>query len=65
MTELAAADPSHVGKVLFISHCNCLDRAYDLKEMMEARCSFSHILIGPTGGISTVYANDGGIIMAY
>lgn len=65
MTELAAADPSHVGKTLFISHCNCLDRAYELKEMMEARCSFSLILIGPTGGISTVYANDGGIILAY
>ena len=36
-----------------------------LADMMEKRCFFSDIIIVPTGGISTVYANDGGIVIAY
>ncbi len=29
------------------------------------QCRFGEILISDTGGISTVYANDGGIVVAY
>ena len=65
MVDTVANDPNHAGKTLLISNCNCLERAFALADMMEKRCFFSDIFIVPTGGISTVYANDGGIVIAY
>ena len=65
MASLMAADPNHAGRRLAIVHCNCLDRAYYLRELALKQCRFSDILISETGGISTVYANDGGVVAAY
>lgn len=65
MAALMAADPSHVGRRLCIVHCNCLDRAFHLKELVQKQCKFSEVIFSETGGISTVYANDGGVIAAY
>ena len=65
MVDKAASDPDHVGRPLVISHCNCLDRAFQVKEMIEAKCQFSDITITGAGGITTVYAYDGGIVIAY
>ncbi|MGN8897065.1 DegV family protein [Flavonifractor sp. HCP28S3_F3] len=65
MVSIMAADPCHVGKRLAIVHCNCLERAYHLRELALKQCQFSEILISETGGISTVYANDGGVVAAY
>ena len=65
MVALMAADPKHVGRRLAIVHCNCLDRAYHLRELVLKQCRFSEVLISETGGISTVYANDGGVVAAY
>ncbi len=65
MTDLIASDPGHADQTLYISHCNCLERAYALRDLISRRCFFSRIVIGPTGGISTVYANDGGVVCAY
>ena len=65
MVDKAASDPDHVGRPLIIGHCNCLERAFQVKEMIENKCSFSKILISEAGGITTVYANDGGIVIAY
>lgn len=65
MVALMAADPSHEGRRLAITHCNCLDRAFYLKELALRQCRFSEIVISDTGGISTVYANDGGVVAAY
>lgn len=65
MVSLMAADPGHAGRRLAIVHCNCLERAFYLKELARKECSFSEILISETGGISTVYANDGGVVAAY
>ena len=36
-----------------------------VKEQREARCQFSDVLSLEAGGITTVYANDGGIVVAY
>lgn len=52
-------------KTLAIAHCNCYQRAMEVKEEMQKKCNFKDILIVDTAGISTVYANDGGIIVAY
>lgn len=65
MAAMMAADPCHAGKRLAIVHCNCLERAYHLRELALKQCQFSEILISETGGISTVYANDGGVVAAY
>lgn len=65
MVDLIAADQAHIGRLLAISHCNCLDRAFYLKDLFQKRCSFRDIIISDTHGISTVYANDGGIVVAY
>ena len=65
MVDRMASDPAHAGCTLAICHCNCLDRAFQVKAMAEQRCKFAHILILEAGGITSVYANDGGIVTAY
>lgn len=65
MVEKVASDPDHKGRPAFITHVNCLERAFQVKEMLESKCKFSNIAITEAGGITTVYANDGGIVMAY
>ena len=65
MMDKIAADAAHVGRTLVICHCNCLERAFAVKAMAEKKCNFAHILITEAGGISTVYAYDGGIVVAY
>lgn len=52
-------------KILGIAHCNALERAKKLKEEISKRYPFKDIVIVETAGISTVYANDGGIIIAF
>ena len=54
-------DPA--GKILAISHCNCLERALGVKREIEKDMKFQDILVLNTRGISSLYANDGGIIM--
>lgn len=65
MVDKAAADPDHEGRTAAVCHCNCLERAFQVKEMIEARCKFARVLILEAGGITSVYANDGGIVLAY
>ena len=65
MISMMASDEKHAGRTLCITHCNCLDRAFYLKEQALKSCRFHDVIICETGGISTVYANDGGIIAAY
>ena len=65
MIQRCADQPAHQGKRLVISHCNCPERAQYVRELAEKLCRFGQILITATGGISTVYAYDGGIVIAY
>ena len=52
-------------RVLGIAHCNCLDKALAFKEEVRKRYNFKDIIIVKTAGISTVYANEGGLIIAF
>lgn len=52
-------------KILGISHCNALEQAEELKAKIENKYNFKEIIIVETAGISTVYANDGGIVIAF
>lgn len=50
-------------KVLAISHCNCPERAQLVKDKIEKLAKFKKIIIINTAGVSSMYANDGGVIM--
>ena len=65
MVGRMAEDQDHVERRLVIAHCNCLERAETVREMVRQKCRFGEILTVATGGIATVYANDGGIVTAY
>lgn len=54
---------STTGHVLMISHCNAPERAEKVKEMILARADFVNVVIVNMRGISSMYANDGGIIV--
>ena len=51
-------------RVLAIAHCNCPERAQFVKEAIEKVAKFKKIVIVNTAGVSSMYANDGGLIMA-
>ena len=51
-------------RMLAISHCNCPERALFLKEKLESLATFKKIIILNTAGVSSMYANDGGVIIA-
>lgn len=50
-------------RIVAISHCNCPQRALQLKEKVEKMANFRDIIIFDTAGVSSMYANDGGVIM--
>lgn len=52
-------------KILGIAHCNCKERANFVKEEILKRVPFKDCFIVDTAGVSTMYANEGGIIVAY
>lgn len=50
-------------KILAISHCNCKERALEVQQTLLSKAKFKASFIIDTAGISTMYANDGGIIV--
>ncbi|WP_058486704.1 DegV family protein [Defluviitalea phaphyphila] len=52
-------------KVLGIAHCNCLDRALKFKEEILKRYKFKDIIIVEMGGLSSTYADEGGLVIAF
>ena len=65
MVSMIAEDKDHIGRRLVLSHCNCRERAEYVRDLIRERCQFSDIHIVNTNGITTVYANDGGVIAAF
>lgn len=52
-------------KILGIAHCNALEKAEYIKQEAAKKYNFREIIIVETAGISTVYANEGGIVLAF
>lgn len=50
-------------KYLMITHCNNPERANSVKEQILSKVKFKDVLIMDTAGISSMYANDGGVIV--
>ncbi len=65
MVQLMAADPNHVGKSLSIVHCNNVERAFYVRDQVLKTCHFREVTVSDARGVTTVYANDGGVVVAY
>lgn len=51
-------------KIIAIANCNCRERAEMVKEELQRRLNVKDIIIVDAAGVSSMYANDGGIIIA-
>lgn len=51
--------------ILGITHSNAREKAENLKRELLNRYKFKDVLIFKAGGLSTVYADDGGIVVAF
>lgn len=52
-------------KVVVIAHCNCVERAKNVEKKLLEKYGFKDSIIIDTKGISTMYANDGGVIVSF
>lgn len=52
-------------KILGIAHCNNLNRAQYVRDEVLKHVAFKDVIIVGTAGISSVYADDGGIVVCY
>ncbi len=50
---------------IYISHCNALERAEALRDMIEGTIPFRSIHILETNGLSTVYTANQGVVVAF
>lgn len=65
MAEIAVKEAGTTkDKRLVIAHCNAPERAQFMKEKLCSMAKFKEVVITDTCGVSTVYANDGGVILA-
>ncbi len=53
------------GRTMVITHCGSPEQADRLKRIAQERYHFARIIVGKTGGISSLYANVGGVIVAF
>ena len=51
-------------KTVAITHCNCPERAKMLEEAIREKLNPAKIVVMDTAGVSSMYANDGGVIVA-
>lgn len=65
MCEIAvkAAKDAQVRRVV-IAHCNNPERAEIVRKDLESSGTFPEIVVTETAGVATVYAGDGGVILA-
>ncbi|MDD6348112.1 MAG: DegV family protein [Lachnospiraceae bacterium] len=63
MADLAASRHESLNRRLGISYANASERAGLLKQELMSRMDIAETVMAETNGLSTVYANDGGVIM--
>lgn len=51
------------GRKLIITHCNAPEKAKMVREMILKQTQFDRVIIMDTKGLSSLYANDGGVIV--
>ena len=63
LEQIAADAINPTEKILAISHCNCPERAMAVEKLIREKINVKESFIVDTAGISSMYANDGGIIV--
>ncbi|MDD2979793.1 MAG: DegV family protein [Hespellia sp.] len=61
--SVAANEKNAKNKILAISHCNAPERAEQVEKILLERMNVKKSFVIDTAGISSMYANDGGIIV--
>lgn len=62
---IGECDVDFENTILGITHSNAYERAVELKKEIMKRYPFKDIVIFKATGLSTVYADDGGIVVAF
>ncbi|MBS6511133.1 MAG: DegV family protein, partial [Clostridiales bacterium] len=62
---VAESEVQTEGQTAVITHCNNESFAMRLKKLLEERYSFAEVLVVPTKGLSSMYANEKGVILAF
>ena len=64
LSEMVVNDiGSGEGRKLIISHCNAPEKAKQVRDMLLKLTQFERVIIMDTRGLSSLYANDGGVIV--
>ena len=64
MADMVVSEaPDAKNRILMISHCNALKRAEFVRDMIMEKAAFQRTVIMDTRGVSSMYANDGGVIV--
>ena len=65
MCSIAVKETEHPEKrVAVVAHCNNPERAKQVREELLKLAPFQKVVITETAGVATVYAGDGGIVLA-
>lgn len=65
IAEIASSRPLHDG-TLVLCHCFNEETAAELKDALMQQCeAIKKVFIVPMAGLSTIYANDGGVVLAF
>jgi len=65
MSLIEKSEKDTNGQSMVISHCNNLELANQLSSEIKRQFHFNDIFIVPTGGLSSLYADDKGVVMAF
>ena len=68
MADMIAAKCKHIDvtkRRLYITQCNCMERAKKTRDIIMSKVPFKDSEIFSAGGISTIYANSGGIVVCF
>ncbi|MCC8023343.1 MAG: DegV family protein [Clostridiales bacterium] len=53
------------GGSLVVSHCNCPERGQKVVDLMTAKLNFKEVVLLEMGGLNSLYASDGGVIVCH
>ena len=60
---IAEEAPDAEKRCLMITHCNARERAEQIRDLILEKAKFKNVVIMDTRGVSTRYANEGGVIV--
>ncbi|QSX08273.1 DegV family protein [Alkalibacter rhizosphaerae] len=66
MVELIGSEGSDFSDRIFgVVHCNALEKAHYVKDMVMEKYNFQDVIVTEAQGLSAVYMDDGGIVVAF